>query len=158
MEAYCMSDAEVAAIAQPVQQLRHLPGEMFLKGPVPWDWLVVAGRLKGSALQVGITLWHLSGLARSRTVRFRLSRVEEMGVTQPDGVRPQWQHAGAAQGDREAAAALGGPPLDGSTQSRLACASVTPEGRKPRETSTFKETRNGLGVECRLQRRPVLLQ
>src|SRR5262245_784509 len=80
LEAFCMSDAEVAAMTQPIQQLRHLPGEKFLKGPVPWNWLVVAGRLKGSALQVGISLWHLSGLSRSRTVRFCLSRVEEMGV------------------------------------------------------------------------------
>jgi len=34
----------------------------FLRGPVPMDWLYAASALNGSALKVGILLWHISGL------------------------------------------------------------------------------------------------
>jgi hypothetical protein len=56
---------------------RHARGERFLLGPIPWDWLVAAGSLSnGKAMQVGIYLWHLSGMRnKAATVSLNLGRV-----------------------------------------------------------------------------------
>jgi hypothetical protein len=45
-----------------------MPGEHFLKGPVPLTWLELAARLPGKSLHAGIALWYAAGLARSRSV------------------------------------------------------------------------------------------
>ena len=42
--------------------------DRYLKGPVPWSWIVVAARLPGKALIIGLCIWRLAGLKRSRTV------------------------------------------------------------------------------------------
>lgn len=52
---------------------RHRPGEAFLKGPIPWDWLQAAMELPGRALHVALLLWKEAGCLYRRTVRFRLS-------------------------------------------------------------------------------------
>jgi hypothetical protein len=57
---------------------RHEPGEAFLKGPIPWPWLVTAARLPGKALQVAVLLWREAGCRKSRTVTFCLSRGREL--------------------------------------------------------------------------------
>jgi hypothetical protein len=41
-------------------------GEAFLKGPVPLAWLQDAAALPGVALAVGVALWHLAGVRKSR--------------------------------------------------------------------------------------------
>jgi len=46
---------------------QYSPGR-FLKGPIPLDWIIAAAKLPGKALHVGIALWFLAGLKRSRTV------------------------------------------------------------------------------------------
>jgi DNA-binding transcriptional ArsR family regulator len=38
----------------------------FLRGPVPMSWLHAAARLPGSALAVGVALWHLAGMRGGR--------------------------------------------------------------------------------------------
>jgi len=48
---------------------RHRPGQMFLKGPVPQPWLSRASTLPGKSLHIGIAIWFLAGIARSRTIR-----------------------------------------------------------------------------------------
>lgn len=58
----------------------HVKGEMFLKGPIPWSWLVAAGGAKGRALQVAIVLWLEVGMKRSATVRLPHQRLRDMGV------------------------------------------------------------------------------
>lgn len=65
---------------------RHRPGQKFLKGPIPWDWLDRAGRLPGRALAVGLVLWQRAGVQRSRTVRLCQASVAEMGLNE-DAVR-----------------------------------------------------------------------
>jgi hypothetical protein len=60
---------------------RHRPGEGFLKGPIPWPWLVLAARLPGRALPVALLLWREAGCRRRRTVPFCLSRGLKLGVT-----------------------------------------------------------------------------
>ncbi len=62
--------------ARPTQR-RWAPrrGERFLLGPVPWAWLVQAGRLPGRAAQVALRLWHQVGLEKSLTVSLNLTAI-----------------------------------------------------------------------------------
>jgi hypothetical protein len=53
---------------QPKVSLRRKSGGKFLKGPVSLDWLATAGQLPGKSLHVGIVLWFLAGVCRTRTV------------------------------------------------------------------------------------------
>ncbi len=67
---------------------RHWPGDKFLKGPVPMNWLNAAARLPGKALHMGIAVWHLSGLNRSaRTVTLTTTVLREMGIRRTTGYR-----------------------------------------------------------------------
>jgi hypothetical protein len=52
----------------------------FLKGPVPWHWLVRAMTLPGKALAVGLMLWLQRGLTGRRTVLFCLARAAADGI------------------------------------------------------------------------------
>ena len=65
---------------------RHQPGGAFLKGPIPWDWLVQAGRLPGQALAVSLVLWREAGCENRRTLPFRLSLARQFGM-HPDTAR-----------------------------------------------------------------------
>lgn len=60
---------------------RHKPGELFLRGPIPWRWLEAAARLPGRAFVVGVVLWHLAGLRRHRTVRLTPSKTRSLGLS-----------------------------------------------------------------------------
>lgn len=59
---------------------RHKPGERFLKGPIPWNWLTKAAQQPGRALHVGICLWHLASMKDTRTVRFSTAQMLAMGI------------------------------------------------------------------------------
>ena len=52
---------------------RHGQGEKFLKGPIPWRWLELAGALPGKALAVGLAVWREAGCLNDRTVPLNLS-------------------------------------------------------------------------------------
>ncbi|HEX2473270.1 MAG TPA: helix-turn-helix domain-containing protein [Lacipirellulaceae bacterium] len=52
----------------------------FLKGPIPWQWLINAGRLPGKTLHVAIVLWHLVGLRKSLTVCWEPSKAKPFGM------------------------------------------------------------------------------
>jgi hypothetical protein len=43
-------------------------GQHFLKGPIPLEWLELAARLPGRSLHVGVSLWFLGGVHRSRVI------------------------------------------------------------------------------------------
>ena len=45
---------------------RHKPGEKFLRGPIPWDWLCRAAHQPGKALHVAIAIWFLAGIKDNR--------------------------------------------------------------------------------------------
>jgi hypothetical protein len=47
---------------------RPTRGQHFLKGPVPLPWLERAAKLPGKSLHVGIAVWYVAGLTRSRRV------------------------------------------------------------------------------------------
>src|SRR5436190_17675163 len=55
-------------------------GQRFLKGPIPWAWLMRAAQLPGRALHIGVALWFLSGLTRSFTVKLGGRPLAELGV------------------------------------------------------------------------------
>lgn len=64
----------------PLITVKRLEGKPFLKGPIPLAWLQDAATLPGKALHVGISLWFLSGVTRSRSVQFNQNRQERYGV------------------------------------------------------------------------------
>ncbi len=47
---------------------RPQAGRHYLKGPIPLDWLSGAARLPGKSLHVGIALWFMGGMQKSRVV------------------------------------------------------------------------------------------
>jgi len=59
---------------------RHKPGEKFLKGPIPWDWLTHAAKLPGKALCVATALWFLAGVKGKRTVALSGIVLKDLGV------------------------------------------------------------------------------
>ncbi len=59
---------------------RHKPGEKFLKGPIPWQWLTKAAQQPGRALHVGVALWFWSGIKKSGQVALSISRLSTLGV------------------------------------------------------------------------------
>jgi hypothetical protein len=58
----------------------HTRQNHYLKGRVPWPWLVKAGRLPGKALAVGLMLWQRRKRFGQRVVRFSLARARAEGI------------------------------------------------------------------------------
>ena len=81
---------------------RHKPGEKFLKGPIPWNWLAQAVSQPGKALHVAIALWFLAGVKRTRTVPLSGSVLDELGVSRYSGYRAltALEHAGLVRVER----------------------------------------------------------
>jgi hypothetical protein len=60
---------------------RHRPGEEFLCGPIPLNWINRACRLRGKALAVGLALWFKAGTQRdSATVVLSSKLLRRFGV------------------------------------------------------------------------------
>ena len=76
----------------------------FLKGPVPLAWLQIASKASGKALHVGVALWYLSGLNRSKTVRLTRSVLQPFGVLRDSARRglTQLENAGLVSAERRA--------------------------------------------------------
>jgi hypothetical protein len=55
-------------------------GGLFLRGPVALDWLAQAARLRGRALAVGVLLWFMVGLTKSRSVHVPGCRLADFGL------------------------------------------------------------------------------
>ena len=69
-------------ITKPKRKLPlHHGKEPFLKGPVPLDWLMIASKLPGKSLQIGITLHYLAGLKKTTTVRLPQTTLNQFGVS-----------------------------------------------------------------------------
>jgi hypothetical protein len=69
---------------------RHKPGEWFLKGPIPGAWLArvfeLPARTLGRALRVGLALWYLAGVKKSRDVKPTWDTWKRFGLS-PDAGR-----------------------------------------------------------------------
>lgn len=61
-------------------------GKVFL-ARVDMEWLSRAAALKGKALHVGIALWYLSGLKKSRTVRLTTKVRNMLSIDRHAGYR-----------------------------------------------------------------------
>src|SRR5437763_14040072 len=72
-------EGEVSALEQLADNLSAFAGQ-FLKGPVPWPWIVTAAALPGKALIVGLCLWRLAGSVKSRTVILGNAGLKPFGV------------------------------------------------------------------------------
>jgi hypothetical protein len=67
---------------------RHRADERFLRGPIPWAWLVRAARQPGHALHVAVALWHLSGLHRQAAqVVLHSAVLRELGIARTTAYR-----------------------------------------------------------------------
>jgi hypothetical protein len=75
------SSAGLPDIASRNTPPHHKKGEHFLKGPIPWKWITTAARLPGKALHVGICIWYLAGMRRSKCVSLSMARLSELGVS-----------------------------------------------------------------------------
>jgi hypothetical protein len=57
-----------------------VPQGRFLKGPVPWLWIVVAAALPGKALLIGLCLWRLAGAMKCKTVWLGNADLRALGI------------------------------------------------------------------------------
>jgi DNA-binding transcriptional ArsR family regulator len=72
-------EGDVSTLEQLADNLLGSSG-LFLKGPVPWPWIVAAAALPGKALLVGLCLWRLSGAMKSRTVGLGNADLMHVGI------------------------------------------------------------------------------
>jgi len=52
----------------------------FLKGPIPWDWVIRASDLPGKALIIGLCLWRLSGATKKNEITLGNKEIEPFGI------------------------------------------------------------------------------
>lgn len=57
----------------------HKPSK-FIKGPIPFDWITAAAKLRGQALAVALAIWFRAGLERSKTVTLSSTTLILFGV------------------------------------------------------------------------------
>lgn len=52
----------------------------YLKGPIPWNWVLRASMLLGKALIIGLCLWRISSATKSKTVVLGNRELEPLGI------------------------------------------------------------------------------
>jgi hypothetical protein len=73
--------------AESTREPRHKAGEWFLKGPIPGEWLTRAAGLSFRALRVGLALWYLAGVKKSRVVKPTWDTWQRFGLSPDAGQR-----------------------------------------------------------------------
>ncbi len=53
---------------------------LFLRGPIPLDWLGAAAALPGKTLNVGIALWWLHGMAKGKPFKLTQKALQTLNV------------------------------------------------------------------------------
>ena len=53
---------------------------LFLRGPIPLDWLGTAARLPGKTLHVGVALWWLHGMAKGKPFKLTQKALQTLNV------------------------------------------------------------------------------
>jgi hypothetical protein len=74
-----VTEVDAGKLDQVTNTPRTVKG-LYLKGPVPWDWINAAAALPGKALIVGLCLWRLAGATRNRTVNLGNAGLAPFGV------------------------------------------------------------------------------
>lgn len=77
---------EEVKILLPIQKERQSQQErrqrgMFIKGPIPLDWIVKAACLPGKTMNTALALWFLNGLRSGEPFKFTRSTYEKFGVS-----------------------------------------------------------------------------
>ena len=64
-------------------QRRSAPGtkRLFLKGPIPLDWLTRANRLGGQTLAVAVALWFRYGITGKYEIKLTNTVLDQFGVS-----------------------------------------------------------------------------
>ena len=75
----------------PVKRVRHDPSTgqyidapisvPFLKGPIPMAWLSEAAKLPGKSLNLGIAIWWLAGMAKTKTFKLTGKALKQLEVS-----------------------------------------------------------------------------
>ncbi len=52
----------------------------FIKGPIPLAWITAAATLPGKSLHVGLALWYLAGLKKTKTFALGNRVLKKFGV------------------------------------------------------------------------------
>ena len=90
-DSFNLSDLAMDAPPVPRPSRRRPPSKVsgrFLRGPIPWAWLVTAARLPGRALHVGIVLWHVAWRTGDMKVSLSLTRTaNELGCNRSSASR-----------------------------------------------------------------------
>ena len=53
----------------------YMKGNKFIKGPIPFNWIIKAGKLPGKTLHLAIQMWFLVGVLKNKTIRVNLSKI-----------------------------------------------------------------------------------
>lgn len=78
----------IKKVALPYEKERvDRENHMFLKGPIPYPFLIKVAHLPGKVFHVAIVLWFLFGLTKSKTVTLKNSALREFGVKRHSGYR-----------------------------------------------------------------------
>ena len=59
----------------------------FLRGPIPWPWLLRAMPLPGRALAVALVLWREAGIRKAMTFSLPQARLREASISRHAGRR-----------------------------------------------------------------------
>lgn len=74
------SHSFVAEPDLPAQTSKTGRPEQFLKGPVPWTWIVRGSQLPGKALIIGLCLWRLKGTTGKASITLSNSELRPFGI------------------------------------------------------------------------------
>jgi len=53
----------------------------FLRGPVPMAWLNEAARLPGKAINLGLAIWWLDGMAKTKTFKLTGKALDQLDIS-----------------------------------------------------------------------------
>ena len=77
----------MSTMISPISKKSGRSRQKFIKGPIPLGWITKAAGMEGKTLHVGMTLWFLSGLKRSRKVALSQSKLKLFGVSRQTSYR-----------------------------------------------------------------------
>jgi hypothetical protein len=72
-------ETDTAASEHVKTKLAH-NSNRFLKGPIPWNWIIRASELPGQALVLGLCVWRLKGATRKDTVALSNTELAPFGI------------------------------------------------------------------------------
>jgi len=88
LENFTLSPGQLARPRAKLGRTRRAkPAGRFLRGPLCWDWLTAAGRLRGAALHVALVAQFLAGLNKSQTVALSGMELARIGIPRTTGYR-----------------------------------------------------------------------